>query len=79
MKEVDKLLSQRKKDSGLEYIPPTLSSALEQEPESNLVLISVAGEYAADEARKALNNDLHIMIFSDNVSLKEEKNSNNWQ
>ncbi|MCF6465450.1 acyl-CoA synthetase FdrA [Clostridium sp. Cult2] len=73
VKEVDKLLSQRKKDSGLEYMPPTLSSALEQEPESNLVLISVAGEYAADEARKALNNDLHIMIFSDNVSLKEEK------
>lgn len=71
--EVDKLLNQKKKDSDSDYMPPTLDSALEHEPESNMVLISVAGEYAADEARRALENDLHVMIFSDNVSLKDER------
>ncbi len=71
--EVDRLLTEKKKGTDSDYMPPTLNSALEHQPESNMVLISVAGEYAADEARKALENDLHVMIFSDNVSLKDEK------
>ncbi len=54
-------------------MPPTLNSALRHEPESNIVVISVPGEYAADEARRALNNNLHVMLFSDNVSLKDER------
>jgi len=41
-------------------------------PEANLVLISIPGEFAAAEARKALERGLHVMIFSDNVPLKEE-------
>lgn len=73
VEEVDKLLNQKKSDSDLDYMPPTLNSALEHEPESNIVLISVAGEYAADEARKALDKNLHVMIFSDNVSLEDER------
>lgn len=73
VEQVDKLLNQKKTDSESDYMPPTLNSALEYEPESNIVLISVAGEYAADEAKKALDNDLHVMIFSDNVSLEDEK------
>lgn len=30
------------------------------------------GAYAAREAKKALENDLHVMIFSDNVSIEDE-------
>jgi len=41
-------------------------------PEANLCLISVAGKYAAREADLALDKGLHVMIFSDNVSLEDE-------
>ncbi len=71
--EVDKLLSQKKKSSESDYMPPTLESALKHEPDSNLVVISVAGEYAAAEAKKALNNNLHVLLFSDNVTVEQEK------
>ncbi len=71
--EIHKLLSQKKKDNNDDYMPPTQNSALKHQPESNIAIISVAGNYAAEEARKALNNDLHVMLFSDNVSVEEEK------
>ena len=41
-------------------------------PDANLALISVPGEFAAAEARKALRAGLHALIFSDNVPLEEE-------
>ena len=71
--EVDKLLSQKKKGSDADYMPPTLDSAIKHEPESNMVVISVPGKYAADEAKKALKNGLNVMLFSDNVTIEEEK------
>jgi len=39
---------------------------------ANLALISTPGEYAAAEAFKALNLGLNVMLFSDNVELKDE-------
>jgi FdrA protein len=50
----------------------TISSAAQSIPEANLAVISVNGAYAAREAKKALENDLHVMLFSDNVSIEEE-------
>ena len=41
-------------------------------PDSNLVVISVPGAYAAREARKALEQGKHVFIFSDNVPLEQE-------
>ncbi|STP69782.1 protein YahF [Enterobacter hormaechei] len=41
-------------------------------PDSNLAVISVNGTFAAREARQALENDLNVMLFSDNVSLDDE-------
>jgi FdrA protein len=52
--------------------PRTLRSALRVDPTANLALISVPGDFAAAEARKALRAGLHVMIFSDNVSLDDE-------
>jgi succinyl-CoA synthetase alpha subunit len=46
---------------------------LEQYPEANLALISVPGEYAAAEAIKALNLSMNVMMFSDNVSIADER------
>lgn len=35
-------------------------------------MISVNGAFAAREAKKAIENNLHVMLFSDNVSIEEE-------
>ena len=53
--------------------PKTLAGAAEALAGANLALISVPGEFAADEARKALKAGLHVMLFSDNVSLDDER------
>jgi len=55
-----------------EIRPGSLSEAIEQHPETNLVLISVPGARAAREARRALAAGRHVMVFSDNVSLADE-------
>jgi len=52
--------------------PRTIESAHRALPGANLALVSVAGDYAAAEARKALRLGLHVMIFSDNVAVEEE-------
>jgi FdrA protein len=50
----------------------SLASAIQALPGANLALISVPGEFAAAEARRALNLGLHVMMFSDNVPVKDE-------
>jgi succinyl-CoA synthetase alpha subunit len=40
--------------------------------DANLALISVPGHFATDEARKALQLGLNVMIFSDNVGIEDE-------
>lgn len=53
--------------------PTTISSAIKQFPESNLAVISVPGVFAAREAKLALKQGMHVMLFSDNVTVAEEK------
>ena len=50
----------------------SLDAAAQSFEEANLVFISVPGIYAKREAMKALNKDLHVHLFSDNVSLEDE-------
>ena len=52
--------------------PRTIRSALESLPDANLALISVPGDFAIGEARKAIRRGLNAMIFSDNVALSDE-------
>ncbi len=60
-------------DSGVRNVPPrSIEMGLESMPSANFVLISTPGEYAAAEARKALQLGLHVMMFSDNVSMEAE-------
>ena len=64
----------RKKRSGpaAQALPASLEAAVEFLPGANLALISLPGAWAAREARKALQKGLHVMLFSDNVSLEDE-------
>lgn len=50
----------------------TLDAAINRMPGANFTVISVPGKYAKNEAMKALDNGLHVLLFSDNVSLEEE-------
>jgi FdrA protein len=54
--------------------PASMEGALKTLPDANLALISVAGRYAGDEAMRALERGLHVMLFSDNVPIEKEIN-----
>ncbi|MBO68675.1 MAG: oxidoreductase [Acidiferrobacteraceae bacterium] len=60
------------KEQSSDVLPATLRAALDDNPNANLALISVPGEFAAAEAWKALRAGLDVMIFSDNVSIEAE-------
>ena len=72
----DKLLSEAPGGGGEESsaAAPTTSiqMAVNKDPDLNLALVSVPGDYAAAEAMKALRLGLDVMIFSDNVSPEAE-------
>jgi FdrA protein len=51
----------------------TLHGGLEALPRANFALISVPGDFAASEARKALEAGLHALVFSSGVPLEEER------
>lgn len=73
--KAEKLLERPRFESDSEtgdWEPATLRGALQALPEANLALISVPGEFAAAEARKALRAGLHVMLFSNNVSVEDE-------
>ncbi|NBE50290.1 acyl-CoA synthetase FdrA [Streptomyces boluensis] len=70
---VEELL-QRKSPAGGEAAVThrTIAAAAQDNPAANLAVIAVNGAYAGREARKALDNGLHVLLFSDNVPVEEE-------
>jgi FdrA protein len=69
---VDGLLKKTVKTTSAESHPVSLGGALKFLPDANLAIISIAGRYASDEAMRALEAGLHVMLFSDNVPLEKE-------
>ena len=74
VKEAFESLTRKKTEAAGSGVARTGSfgAALTLDPDANIALISLPGAYAAREARKALEAGLHVMVFSDNVSLEEE-------
>lgn len=74
--KADELLSKKKKPAAAGAAaapsPRDIPGAVAQLEGANMAIISVAGRYAAREARKALEAGLNVMLFSDNVSLEDE-------
>lgn len=62
----------RAAQGGTTWRPRSLRAAQAQLPDASLALISVPGDFAIAEARKAINRGLDVMIFSDNVPIAEE-------
>ena len=52
--------------------PESIEEALKLMPDANLVLISVAGRYVYQIGLEALNKNLNLKIFSDNVPIEDE-------
>jgi FdrA protein len=52
--------------------PRTVGEAAVRLPEANVAVVSVPGPYAAVAAHSALSAGLHVLLFSDNVSLADE-------
>ncbi len=70
--KVDELLAARKSQTGEEYHPRSIESAVETMPEAGWVIVSVAGRYATAVTREALRLGKHVHLFSDNVSIENE-------
>jgi len=71
--QAEKLLHKKPaEESATAFMPRTIRSAARNQPEANVAVISVAGRYAAAEAWDALLQGLHVLLFSDNVSLEDE-------
>lgn len=73
LNKIKEFLNKKNTAEDEDYSPVTLKSALKVLPEANLAIFSIPGEYAFGEVKKALESDLHVMLFSDNVSIEEEK------
>jgi succinyl-CoA synthetase alpha subunit len=73
LQKADVLLKHRASSAQAgEFKPKTIRGALATNPAVNVAVISVAGRYAAEEAWDALFHGLHVLLFSDNVSLEDE-------
>jgi FdrA protein len=71
--QLEKLLQNKQtNDNQNLFRPKTIRNAIKENPEANIAVISVAGQYAVNEAWEALHQGLHVLLFSDNVSLKDE-------
>lgn len=60
------------KDEGA-TVARSLEGALRLDEAANVAVISVAGEHAWLEAEQALRHELHVFLFSDNVSIEQER------
>ena len=71
---IDELLHSTAEPQGSSEAPArTIREAKERNPDLGVAIVSVKGEFAAREARIALQNDMHVMLFSDNVSVEQER------
>jgi FdrA protein len=50
----------------------SVEQAVETIDDLNFAVVSVPGRFAKSEVLKCLNNDLHVLLFSDNVSIEDE-------
>ncbi len=59
-------------DVDADAAPRSVRDAVNVQPDSNVAVVSVPGDYAALAAYQALSAGLHVLLFSDNVPLEKE-------
>lgn len=73
--EIDTFLKNQSGNGGKKDASEQVKSwqeALNKLPNANLAVISIPGIYAASEADRALDENLNVFMFSDNVTLEDE-------
>lgn len=73
IEEFFKKQSDKKKDNPDFADVKSWEKAMETLPDANLAVISIPGAYAALEADRALDEGMNVFMFSDNVSIEDEK------
>lgn len=72
--QIDTLLTRRSSSEGTnDYRPKTLAAATKMLPDAQWVLVSTPGRYAAGVAREALRLNKHVFLYSDNVTVEDER------
>lgn len=71
--QTDKLLVSPGGGTAGRKLPTSLSEAVSQNPNSNLVVVSVPGAYAKREAMTALEAGMNVFLFSSNVPREDER------
>lgn len=56
-----------------DVVVKTVRAAVSEKPELNFSIISTPGRFAKKEVLNCLKNDINVMLFSDNVTLEDEK------
>ncbi|SDK94104.1 acyl-CoA synthetase FdrA [Natronincola ferrireducens] len=73
LKVIEEQLENKKSSTSSDDVRvKTLDSAKKNSPDANFAVISVPGKYAKNEAMKALEAGLNVLLFSDNVTIEEE-------
>jgi FdrA protein len=64
--------NKNKKSKSSDVTAKTVQGAINAKPDTNFAVISVPGRFAKREVTSCLKNGVHVLLFSDNVSLEEE-------
>ncbi len=73
LKVLEKQFENKNKDADKhEVTVKSVESAIKEKPELNFAVVSTPGRFAKKEVRKCLNNNLNVLLFSDNVDLEDE-------
>lgn len=74
VEEVNRFLSDLsvKADTSDKKVAHSWEEALSSLEGANLAVFSIPGEYGASEIERALNHDLHVFSFTDNIPLEDE-------
>lgn len=73
IKKVDELLTKKTESADSSRRAFTLDGAAKLDPELNMAVISVPGRFAYELAQSCLDRGINVMLFSDNVTIEEEK------
>lgn len=73
--KVEEKLNEKKEDAASNYYPATLDGAIKVQSGTNMAVVSVPGKggHAYNVAKDCLKHDINVMLFSDNVTIEEEK------
>lgn len=73
LRSIEELLSSSYKEDQVKRPSfQSVQAAIENLPDANLALVSVPGDLAYDISMQLLNRGIHVHLFSDHVSIKDE-------